>query len=81
LRRFPSPQEEAERAAWMPDPAQPERVCQRCRRMFTPAGPFNRYFCSPVCQDRANADLGYAYAVEQGVGSPHRRIVVVGGGA
>jgi hypothetical protein len=61
-----------------PDPAQPERVCQRagCRKLFVPAGPFNKYFCSPQCQDAANDDLGYAYRMERGANTPRRGIRV-----
>jgi hypothetical protein len=60
-----SPQAENAVDAWTPDPTQPERRCQRCKRTFTPAGRFNRYFCSPACQDAANRELGYAYRAEQ----------------
>jgi hypothetical protein len=54
--------------AWTPDPTQPRRWCQWCRQPFIPAGRFNRYFCSPACQDAANRELGYAYRA-----NAHRR--------
>jgi hypothetical protein len=63
---------------WTPDATQPERTCQRtaCRKRFVPAGPFNKYFCSPQCQSAANSDLGYAYRMERGANTPHRGISV-----
>ena len=68
---------DAEVESWTPDPAQPERECRRCGKVFTPAGPYNKYFCSPQCQTAANRYLGYAYRMEQGIVIPHRRIMVV----
>ena len=73
--------DEHEAESWRPDPTFPERVCQNCGKTFTPASRFNKYFCSPVCRDRANAQLGYAYRMDQACGTtPKRRIEVRGGG-
>jgi hypothetical protein len=65
-RQIRSPFAALEHEHWTPDPTQPERVCQwrKCQRTFTPASPFNKYFCSPHCQDLANADLGFAYRMD-----------------